>query len=62
MLSATILSSHGATSVSSLPLHLHARRVTFSHPLLPAAPTITITAPLPAHMVKTFTAAGFTIK
>ena len=38
-------------------LHLHARRVTFKHPR--NGETVDVTAPLPAHMLETFTFFGF---
>ena len=38
-------------------LHLHARRVTFKHPR--TAESVDVTAPLPAHMLETFSFFGF---
>jgi len=41
-------------------LHLHARRITFPHPM--TGKTVDVTAPLPDHMKKTFAALGFEVK
>lgn len=40
-------------------LHLHARELTFPHP---AGGTLSVAAPLPAHMIETFRMLGFVIK